>query len=158
MGNGRRAIIMALMSRLGVTNPYALRDFTAINAINHSCATGKCINSRLGYIKRTSLGKMDQKKKKNIRLQNIYQSLSDLSIRGYLAGATLVSFIFISCFLNNYKSSSIGIDEEHTDEVDFELHQLLQKRRTILQVHPPMKLYMAFNPKITSNCIVKILK
>ena len=52
---------MALMSRLGVTNPYALRDF---NAINHSCATGKCINSRLGYIKRTSLGKMDQKKKK----------------------------------------------------------------------------------------------
>ena len=61
MGNGRRAIIMALMSRLGVTNPYALRDF---NAINHSCATGKCINSRLGYIKRTSLGKMDQKKKK----------------------------------------------------------------------------------------------
>ena len=42
---------------------YSLRDFVAINAINHSCATGKHINSRLGYIKPTSSSK--KKKKKN---------------------------------------------------------------------------------------------
>ena len=57
IGNGRKAIIMALMSHLGITNPYSLRDFIAINAINHLGATGKRINSRLGYIKPTSSGK-----------------------------------------------------------------------------------------------------
>ena len=48
---------MALMSYLGVTNPYSLRDFIAINAINHSSATGKHISSKLGYIKPTSSSK-----------------------------------------------------------------------------------------------------
>ena len=48
---------MALMSHLGVTSLYSKRDFIAIIAIIHSSATGKCINSRLGYIKPTSSGK-----------------------------------------------------------------------------------------------------
>ena len=56
-GETAGAITMALMSCLGVTNPYSLRDFIAINAINHSSATGKCINSRLCYIKPTSSSK-----------------------------------------------------------------------------------------------------
>ena len=40
-----------------------------------------------------------------------------------MVGVTLVSFISIPCFLNKYQSSSIGIDEKHTDKVDYELHQ-----------------------------------
>ena len=48
---------MALISHLGITSLYSKRDFIAINAIIHSSATGKCINSRLGYIKPTSSGK-----------------------------------------------------------------------------------------------------
>ena len=35
---------MALMNCLGITNPYSLRDFIAINAINHTGAIDKHIN------------------------------------------------------------------------------------------------------------------
>ena len=90
---------MALMNCLGITNPYSLRDFIAINAINHTGAIDKHIN------------------------QSLYQSLSNFSIGGYLVGATPVSFISIPCFLDRYQSLSIGTDEEHTYEVDSELHQ-----------------------------------
>ena len=52
---------MALMSCLSIIDLYSKRDFIAINAIIHSSATGKCFNSRLGYVKPTSSGKWIRK-------------------------------------------------------------------------------------------------
>ena len=43
-------------------------------------------------------------------------SLSNLSIRKPLAGTTPISSTHIPYFLNRCPSSSIDIDEEHTDE------------------------------------------
>ena len=63
---------MALMNRLGITNLYSKREFIAINAIIHSSATGKCINSRLDYIKPTNLGKWIRK---HLIMQHILEIL-----------------------------------------------------------------------------------
>ena len=54
MGNDRRTVTTALMSRLYFTDPHSKREFFAINAIIHSGATDKHINPKLGYIKPTS--------------------------------------------------------------------------------------------------------
>ena len=54
MGNVRRTVKTAMMSRLDVIDPNSKREFFAINAIIHSGATDKHINPKLGYIKPTS--------------------------------------------------------------------------------------------------------
>ena len=57
MGNDRRTVKTAMMSRLDVIDPNSKREFFAINAIIHSSATDKHINPKLGYIKPTSSSK-----------------------------------------------------------------------------------------------------
>ena len=57
MGNVRRTVKIAMMSRLDVTDPNSKREFFAINAIIHLGATDKHINPKLGYIKPTSSSK-----------------------------------------------------------------------------------------------------
>ena len=105
----------------GRYKPLSTESFAAINAITLSRATRKRINSGPGYIKPPSSG--NRILRQHFRLLSIYQSLFDLSIGGYLASATPVSFLSTPCLFNKYQSSSIGIDKEHTDEVTFELHQ-----------------------------------
>ena len=56
MGKWQESRYNGLNELSGCYKP-SLRDFIAINAINHIGATGKHINLRLGYIKPTSLGK-----------------------------------------------------------------------------------------------------
>ena len=115
MGQRQEGCYSGLDEPPGVTDSYSKTDFIAINAIIHSGAMDKCINPKLGYIKPTSSSKYGHEVSNNTAYTR--DSLYNLSIGEPLASTTPMSSTLISYFLNRCSSSSIGIDEEHTNEV-----------------------------------------